>query len=467
MSATERLVVGALAAVAIASVGLAGLSARAEPVAEGRPTHVSLGGAGALSGDGRLPHPPITIAWKTHVATSLHGAALVRPGEPIVVADAKGGVLYSVGPGGQILQHVPVSNQGFVGDPLQLTDGTVVVVTSSGDVVGYRREQPRFRVALGPTVHGTPLGLALDDGGFVLGIDAELMAFDGTGGLRGRATLSDHLIGNLSSLDGQIAAVTSTGMVVLWRPGGEVRAAGELGGAVPGLVGGGRTVTSIREDARIVDLDVVTHQVRTREEARGTAVFLGAPFASHATGATADTFSVVELDGTRLSLLTYPRSPAAPGASDPRRTRLATLPGLAADAGGAPPAPVPFFTRSGHSGTGGAASGSLSALLSAPDVEIVTDPSGAFAFAVSGSAVGAGGIVGIADPASASVTNLDRTVCTGVTGPAPRGSATGRGEPGRGEVAGLAIGAGTLVVTCAGGDVVALVAAGPARSPAP
>ena len=473
MSSTERRVGGAVASVAalvIASVGLGRLSAHAEPVAEGRPTHLSLGGAGSLPADARLPRGRLQVAWRTHVATTLHGAALVGPGEPIAVADAKGGALYFLGSGGELLQHVSISSQGLVGSPLRLTDGTVVVVTSSGDVVGYRRDQLRFRVAPGLSVHGTPLTLPLDDGGFVLGLDAELVAFDGNGGLRGRATLSDHLMGNLSSLDGQVAAVTSTGLVIVWRPGGEVHSVGELGGAVPGLLGSGRTVTSVREDARIVDLDVVTRQVRTRDEARGAALFVGAPITS---GTSDDTFSVVELDGTHLSLLTFPRSPAAPGASDPRRSRLATLPGLAAaDAGAAPP-PVPVFTRSGRFTAGGGtftggASGSLAAALSAPDVDVLADPTGAFAFAITGSAAGPGGIVGIVDPASGSVTTLDQTVCTGVTG-ATTGASRGarRGEASRSEITGLAIGAGTLVVTCGGGDVVALVAGSPARSAAP
>lgn len=471
MRAASR--VAAAASVIAGAVGIGLLSAHADPVADGRPTHLSLGTVSAAAGETRLPRDKVKVAWRTHVATTLRDGALVRAGEPTVVADPRAGSLILLGPKGEVEHTVAVSSQGFAGRPLRLADGSVVVVTTTGDVVGYRREQLRFRVPVGVgagAVRASPALLALDDGGFVLGLDNELLAFDGHGALRARTSLSDRITGSLAAFGRQVAAITSSGMVVTWSPGGEVRAAGELGDARPSIVGGERTMTAIVDAQRIVDLDVVTHELRTREEAHGAALFLDVPLALRAP---ARSFAVLELDGTHLSVLTYPRAPPAPGgvAPEPRRTRLATLIGLAsADGGAAPGSATATGTAAGRSGAPGSSRSAASpaagaAPLLAPSADLVSDASGAFAFALAGGGLPSGGVIGLADPATGTVTTLERTVCMPDAGAAvpTAGQPVRPGEAPRTEIAGLAVGVDELVVTCADGDVVALV---PLASPA-
>ena len=358
-----RSAVGSLAA-ASAVVGAIGmLSARAEPVTEGRATHLSLGAVSLAAGETRLPRDEVRIAWRTHVGTTLSGPALVRAGEPTVVADSRSGSLHFLGTKGEVLRTVPVSSQGIAGSPVRIADGTVVAVTGTGEVVGYRRDQLRFRVPVGP-VHSSPRLLALDDGGFVLGLDTELVAFDAQGALRGRAALSDRLGGGLVPFDGAaggagssaIAAVTSAGMVVLWTPGGEVRSVGDLGGSSAGMIGGQRTLTAV-VDARLVDLDVVTHELRTRDDAHGTGLLLGAPLAVRSP---VRSFAVAELDGSRLSALLYPDAPPLPGASrGPRRVHLVTFP-ASASADAAPPPAASAGARAGGGAEHAAGTASVS-----------------------------------------------------------------------------------------------------------
>jgi hypothetical protein len=465
MRAASR--VAAAASVIAGAIGIGLFSAHADPVAEGRPTHLSLGTVSAAAGETRLPRDKVKVAWRTHVATTLRDEALVRAGEPTVVADPRAGTFTLLGPSGEVQHTLAVSSQGFAGKPLRLGDGTVVAVTTTGDVVGYRREQLRFRVPVGAGAgagHATPALLALDDGGFVLGLDSELLAFDGRGALRARTGLSDRITGSLAAFGSPvaaIAAVTSSGMVVTWSPGGEVRAAGELGDARPSIVGGERAMTAIVDAQRIVDLDVVTHELRTREEARGAALFLDGPLALRSP---ARSFAVLELDGTHLSVLVYPRTPPSPGGSapEPRRTRLATLPGLASsDAGAAPAAPGTAAGRSGAPGSSRSAAipATGAAPLLVPAAELVADASGAFAFALAGGGLPPGGVIGIADPATGTVTTLDRTLCLPDAGAAAptAGQPARPGEAPRTDIAGLAIGVDELVVTCGDGDVVALV----------
>lgn len=206
-----------------------------------------------------FPKPPLKIDWRKTVGSTIDQSPLAQD-DALIVLTGRGEVYWYASDGSE-LGKVFLSN-GSAGSPVLLSDGTVVVLGTSGDVVGVRRGEssPHFRVNLGsdrPSAQRTS-PLALLDGGFAIVYGNDLIILDGEGNVRARTTAPEAPDGPLVSADGKIYFSTAGGVVYSWNAGRDVIRVGSFGGPIDGgmALDGSRTAFAVVDQSRLVALDL-------------------------------------------------------------------------------------------------------------------------------------------------------------------------------------------------------------------
>lgn len=191
-----------------------------------------------------LPTGPLEPAFRHALgATTSHAALAGDDGRSLVVTD-RGDVVVLDAEGEERAHANAVSSTESLAT--LISDGTLVVATAGGDVVGVGRDgRVRFtrHVLEGRARDVAPL--ALDDGGVVLAAGAELVVLDAQGNVRARTPLPEPPAGPLLAWRDHVVVVSVLGTVFAAPPGGPARRVGSFGGPVDG-------------GAALVDADVLT-----------------------------------------------------------------------------------------------------------------------------------------------------------------------------------------------------------------
>jgi hypothetical protein len=165
--------------------------------------------------------------------------------------------------------------------------------------------------------------LALADGGAVLERAGDLIALDGSGAIRARVSGSEAITEPLFVLGDSVVAVSSSGAVHLWAPGGELVDSGTFNGRTQGVIpspSAAHTLTAV-VDGRLVDLDLVRKLAHVRAEpSRGS--LSGPPLK------VGNDVAAVVLDGSHVDLWQV-----GPEGDDRRRVNLAVVSALVTDSG--------------------------------------------------------------------------------------------------------------------------------------
>ena len=229
---------------------------------------------------GPLPTSALRAIWHRSIGVDVDEAPLVGADGEIVVIASRGDVVW-LAPEGQERFRTS-AGLGTPGPGALLSDGTVVVVDGNGEAVGLRRGAVRFRTRVGERNSAQKAApLALEDGGVVVAVAAELAALDADGGVRARATLPEPAVWPLVAAQGKVAAVTAQGAIYLWTPGREPLLAGSFGGPILGGVtaADGHTLLAVVEGSRLdaVDLEHGVTVVRGAVPPGTATILLGPP----------------------------------------------------------------------------------------------------------------------------------------------------------------------------------------------
>jgi hypothetical protein len=154
--------------------------------------------------------------------------------------------------------------------PVITSDGTRVVVTGSGDIIGLTsagRDKFQSPLPFGRSAKGLAPALAASDGGVVLGGKGALAWLDASGTVAARAAISGTPV-SLIERRSRVLAVTERGDVFEWRPPGEPTKLGSFAGRVDegAALSGPKTVTAVVDHLRLVDLDLETGARTVRVE---------------------------------------------------------------------------------------------------------------------------------------------------------------------------------------------------------
>lgn len=234
----------------------------------------------------RLPESgPLRVAWRRSLGLTVDHAALAIDENVVAAVAARGDVVFLDGDDGDELVRVPVG-AGTVGPATATSDGTVVFLSTNGDVIGVRRDRatPRFvrRVASERAATlAAPLGLA--DGGAVLATTHELIAIDAEGGVRARAAVPEPPAAPLLSDGARVLSISGSGAVRAWTPGGEPVRVGSFGAAVDGgaTLLSRTTLLAVVEGNHLAELDL-TSGARTTRAIATQGLYLGPPSARRA-----------------------------------------------------------------------------------------------------------------------------------------------------------------------------------------
>ncbi len=226
-----------------------------------------------------LPSAPLH-RWEHHLTSGIELSPVVDERGNILVVGTTPDVI-KLDPEGKELWRVRFGTSAAVVPPVLTSDGTLVVVTASGQAVGVTPSGTlRFVSALG--VRGrdadTP-PLALDDGGVIIAAGGALVEIDRDGVVRARTALeikpgtadtrvAGALVQGPITEAGKRSALftTESGSVFAWRPPAAPRKLGNLGGFPRrgAVVTGARTLTAVVDSRRIVDFDLPTGVTHVR-----------------------------------------------------------------------------------------------------------------------------------------------------------------------------------------------------------
>ena len=247
----RTLALGALGA-ALMPVTVVGLASRADAetldptmplvVAVGAPRGHSVGdrvdARRTGRSKGRLPAKP-TELWRRQTGATIETAPLVDANGGVWVALAIPEVVRLSPLGGED-RRVRLGASGAATSPTMLSDGTVLVVTGAGSLVGVARDgavkfttSPGFR---GREVEVAPVGKS--DGGAVIASGKTLLDVAGDGTLRAKTELSERIVGSLLLSELGTLAIGETGSVYAWKPPLGPRKVGSFGGSVKRTAGG-------------------------------------------------------------------------------------------------------------------------------------------------------------------------------------------------------------------------------------
>lgn len=356
-----------------------------------------------------FPKAPLRLDWRKPVGSTLDQPPLVLDSSgdsTIALVSGRGEAVWYQSDGTESAKVF--LGIGTAGAPIALADGTLVVTSGAGEVVGIRREGLRFKVSIGSDrsalLGSTPL--ALLDGGFVVAYGADLITFDAEGNVRSRATAPEAPTGPLASADGKIYFASSGGVLYSWNAARDVVRVGSFGGSLDGgfALDAGHTAYAVVDGSRLVALDLAKGVALPRATMTSGA-YLGPPAIRNGSAAMmaiipGRTFALV-IDGNGQEALRVPLTSPT----------LALL--SLGDAGAA-------FVVPSHTG-------------------VLYDAGGSIAFA------SPEGVVGVIDPTGAAQTLPDV--------PCPKGGRNG------GISAIVPGGPGALVVACSSGTLVRIIGA--------
>ena len=230
------------------------------------------------SGDSPVPLPTgkLKMLWHHTLGTSIEHAPLVV-GDEIVLVAGRGDMAFLDVVDGSERARIAIG-AGSSGPPTALSDGTIVVVASSGVAIGVNETGVVFRTRVGgePSILGHISPLSLDDGGVVVATGTELDVLDARGGVRARATLPEEIDGSLLASRGRVLAVADSGVVYAWTPGRDVERIGNFGSRIVGgaTLADSNTLLAVVEGARLLSLDIDKGVVAPRAVSSGF-LFIG------------------------------------------------------------------------------------------------------------------------------------------------------------------------------------------------
>lgn len=296
-----------------------------------------------------LPEAPLRQAWRRAAPFAVDRAPFVTVSGDVVLV-GRGGEVAVFGDDGAEKRRpwIPNPPLGAVVGAALTADGTVIVLSTLGTVVGFREGVERFRARLGGTdprgLTGRGGVLPLDDGGTLVNVGTELLALDEGGLVRTRVSLPEAPAVPLREGGGHFLAVSARGTVYGWRPGREPIRLGALGGSVgDGVAIQDATLLAVVGGQRLVALDLGTGSTRTWATAPADALLLGPPVATGASPpgrGPAEATLLVQAPG-RTSLWVV----ASPGDDGGAETSVGSLrmdvAHFASTDGGAGPPPAP------------------------------------------------------------------------------------------------------------------------------
>lgn len=220
----------------------------------------------------KLPTQGLRIAWRRSFGHTIDQTPLVLANGEIVVVAGRGDVVTLSEDGSERARAIV--GAGSAGPATVTSDGTIVVVTATGDAVGVRRGVVRFRTHLGGdrSLIGHLSPLSLDDGGVIVATSTELTSLDAEGGVRARAALPEPLATPLLAALGKVLAITATGVVYAWVPGREPQRVGSFGAPIDGgaTLSDASTLVAVIEGSRLAALDLRRGVLVTRAQGAGT-----------------------------------------------------------------------------------------------------------------------------------------------------------------------------------------------------
>lgn len=281
---------------------------------------------------GALPEGPLRSAWQTKTVAPLEQPVLAGADDELTAVASTGDVAFVDPHGREVFRGGPRGIR-TDGAATRTSDGTVVFVTSRGEVVGVRRghAEPAFLTALGAGQAPRSAPVPLPDGGVVVALDHALVALDASGLVRARTWLEETPIVPLVARDGTLFVAGPSGVVRAWTPGSDARRIGSLGGIPDGLVlaPSGRLV-AIVDERRFVDLDPTTGAHAPRSSF-ASGLYLGPPAVRAAQGSP-PTFTTLAMTATQTFVVTLDAS----GAERARVLVETTSPPSLPDGGAAP-----------------------------------------------------------------------------------------------------------------------------------
>jgi hypothetical protein len=216
---------------------------------------------------GRLPAKPVEL-WRRQTGATIETAPVVDSSGGVWVALAIPEVVRLSPLGGED-RRVRLGSSGAATSPTMLSDGTILVVTASGALVGVGRDgavkfnsSPGIR---GREVEVAPVGKS--DGGAVLAAGKTLLDVAGDGTLRAKAELAERAVGSLLLSELGALAIGEAGGVYAWKPPLAPRKLGSFGGSVkrapggPAATGGAampseRMLLAVVDGKKLVSLDL-------------------------------------------------------------------------------------------------------------------------------------------------------------------------------------------------------------------
>lgn len=223
----------------------------------------------------RLPEIPVE-QWRRHVSGGIDVLPLVDAEGNILVALTMPEIV-KLGPDAKEIWRARLGTAAPLAPPTLLSDGTITVVTAAGIAWGFTKAGVlRFSVPLGVRgrdVETAPLALA--DGGFLVAAGANLVAVDGDGAVRARATLDDRTrlasaseraAGGLIETGGYTVITTEAGSVYRFRPPAAPRRIGSFGGSTRrgAVLFDDRTLLAVVDGHRVVAFDLMTGTTHVR-----------------------------------------------------------------------------------------------------------------------------------------------------------------------------------------------------------
>jgi outer membrane protein assembly factor BamB len=221
---------------------------------------------------GRSPHPLPSrpkILWRRSTRGGLDFAPLA--------VDARGAILVPSATLPELLQLSPEGGNAWrastrrgpsIAGAALLGDGTRVVATSAGELVGFAPDGAlRFATGLDLLERNARLGvLPLEDGGVAIASGQEVCEVDADGTVRQKTRLAERAMGPLVTTSAGTIATSSSGAVYLMRAG-YTRRVGTFGGE-PSESGAstadGRTLWAVVDHQRVVALDLANGATQVR-----------------------------------------------------------------------------------------------------------------------------------------------------------------------------------------------------------
>lgn len=347
-----------------------------------------------------LPAGALRVAWRKSLGIPIEHAPMVTADGTVLVLTSRGDVYAFDDSGDERWRST--SGLSAASGPALLADGTVAFATPSGDLVGARAGQRRFQTHLPGDRPARVTPVALGDGGLALAVFGDVLFVDGDGQARARSALPEPLTAGLVALGGKLYGVAPGGVVYAATPGREAARVGSFGGVVDRGIAAlsDRTLVAIVDTSRVVELDLVSGLTQVRATA----------LAGHLLGPPAVrgglVYAMAQLPG-RTYVVAYDGA-----GNEVKRAQIATFPPPVSLDGGPTALPVP------------------------PHTGVLVDGAGTVAFVAPDGAAGV-----VSDQGG--VDTVGETVCTRALGRAQNASG------------GLApAGPGAFYVACEGGQLV-------------